>query len=482
MASPIVGSATKRRWDGKEIISPRETLAPPALVSGAFFLIDRAAAKSRNGAMNRRWIAVAVIVVAIIGVANIFILFILVPRWTKSAANSRPAPAATSVIPPPVVPATIVSPPTNTVAAAKPSQAAHQRPTPPPMPAGLHLERQVLTSSGNLRVEYFRDRQQGIRQIALQDVRNPSNQTVLAQYKRNAWVVVSPDDQWVALNSRTGTASGAQLYHRVSTAPLKYDIPEDLRAGGSELPDVVWQSYLRATEQDPDTDRRRVTIDAVAWEPDSHKVAVSVTPIPTNDDTAPPIPWTCMYDVTTKQVEPSPEMAGGPTNDSESDSPNESDGAQFGTVAAAETAEAPPPAEGPSEMEGEKFPATREEPITIADANELELSDIRYAINEMFARHGANFKDAKIKKTFSEFSWYQPRSDVIFEDIEGEFSDVEKNNLAVLRRCRDAKIAAGRRIAPKPIRGQPVEEESDGQRFIRGVLEGVANKLNGDDQ
>jgi len=117
-------------------------------------------------------------------------------------------------------------------------------------------------------------------------------------------------------------------------------------------------------------------------------------------------------------------------------------------------------------MEGEKFPATREEPITIADANELELSDVRYAINEMFARHGANFKDAKTKKTFSAFSWYQPRADVTFDAIETEFSDVEKQNLAVLRRCREAKVAAARREA-RPIRGEPVDDESAGARAVR---------------
>src|SRR5207253_9586708 len=110
---------------------------------------------------------------------------------------------------------------------------------------------------------------------------------------------------------------------------------------------------------------------------------------------------------------------------------------------------------------GERFTATREEPITIADGNELELSDIRYAINEMLARHGANFKDAKTKKTFSTFSWYQPRTDVSVDAVEKEFSDLEKQNIAVLRRCRDAKVAAARRPERRAVTGEPVE--SDGE-------------------
>ena len=157
--------------------------------------------------------------------------------------------------------------------------------------------------------------------------------------------------------------------------------------------------------------------------------------------------------------------------------PNESAEAPSDATAAQDT-EAAPPAEQSQDLEGEKFPATREQPITIADANELELSDIRYAINEMLARHGAPFKDAKIRKTFAEFSWYQRRTDVSMEEIENEFTDVEKHNFAVLRRCRDAKIAASRREERKPIRGEPVEEP-DPSRAVRDILQGVSDALNG---
>ena len=325
----------------------------------------------------------------------------------------------------------------------------------------------------------MRDRQKGIRQIALQDARNPANTAVLAQYKRNAWVVVSPNDEWIVLNSRDGAESGAQLYHRVGTAPLKYEVPEGLRGNGGALQDVVWKSYLGDTQQPDDTDRGRVTIDGIAWEADSHKISLSVAPIPTKDDAALPEPWTCTYDVTTKQIEPPPAVAGGAADESGNGAPNESADAQTGTVAAGDETGASPSADESTDMEGEKFPATREQPITIEDANELELSDIRYAINEMLARHGANFHDAKIKKTFSEFSWYQPRTDVSLEAVEAEFSDVEKHNIAVLKRCRDAKVAAARRPERRAIRGEPVDEESEGQRALRGLLQGVSDAVNG---
>jgi len=94
----------------------------------------------------------------------------------------------------------------------------------------------------------------------------------------------------------------------------------------------------------------------------------------------------------------------------------------------------------------------------------------------MLARHGANFHDPKIKKTFADFSWYQPRTDVSEKEIENEFSDVEKGNIAVLRRCRDAKVAASHRSTHHVIRGEQVEEP-DGARAVRDVLQGVSDAL-----
>ncbi len=345
----------------------------------------------------------------------------------------------------------------------------------------MHVERQVVTASGNLRVQYLRDREHGVRQIALQDVKNPSNSAVLTDYKKNVWAVVSPDDQWVALNSR-GLEAGAQLYHRISASPLKYEVPQELRASGGSFQDVVWQSYLADTQQDANTDRRGVTIDATAWAPDSHKLTVSVAPMATDGDTAPPMPWTCTYDVMTKQVEPVPEVADNSPNEQQNAAPDDQASPQPNDTAAPAASDQNAPATetydqsaktaDESEMDGERFPATRQQVITVPDVNELPLSDIRYAINEMFARHGANFHDADLKKTFQQFSWYHPREGVSFEDVEQDFSDIERQDLAVLRRCRDAKIAAAHRGRSH----EPVEEESAGHRFWRNVLQNMRDQ------
>jgi hypothetical protein len=461
--------------------------------------------------MNRRWIAVAIVTVAIIGVANIFILLVLVPRWSKAAsttasAGAPPAPHLTSVTQPAAAApaAAIASPPaaavpvTSTVATtSQPAAApAPHHPAPLPVQAGLRLERQMLTPSGHVRVRYLRDRQQKLREITLQDAQNPANETVLAEYHRNAWVVASPNDDWLILIKREKNDSDLQLFHRVSSSPLKYEVPQELRVAGSDLRDMIWQTYLEETQQDPNLDRRQVTFDATAWDPASQKVTLAVSPLPSKDPNASlPVAWTCLYDVNAKQLEPAEEpVAEGPpsgnppetSNETASGAPNEmvagedeQTGGENGE-AAGETQSAP--SDEQQDLEGERFPATRQQEITVAEADELDLVDVKYAIFEMFARHGAEIHDHQMAAAFSKMSWYQAKPGFSFDDAEAEFSEVEKHNLNVLRRVRDAKVAAARRLDHRAIKGQPVEEPNKGEQFIRGVLQGVSDAVNGGDQ
>src|SRR5262249_24894100 len=153
--------------------------------------------------------------------------------------------------------------------------------------------------------------------------------------------------------------------------------------------------------EDSSIDPQRVTIDATSWEPDSQKVTLSVTPIPTKGEATLPMAWTCLYNVNTKQVEPTADEVAEGSTESESAVPNDtvSDNSNAPATESAqenEETQATGAADQTQELEGEKFPATREEEITVQDANELELADIKYAIFEMFARHGAEMHDAQM--------------------------------------------------------------------------------------
>src|SRR5262249_15798677 len=160
----------------------------------------------------------------------------------------------------------------------------------------------------------------------------------------------------------------------------------------------------------------------------------------TKDDRQVPMAWTCLYNVTTKQIEPMPqEMAEGSENSAPNDTGSAGDNAQGAAdqsqqgqehTTQNDSSQAAPTHES-QDLEGEKFPATREQEITVENANELDLSDVRYAIFEMYARHNAEIHDAKMKKEFEKMPWYQPKPGFSFDNAEAEFSSVEKHNLDV---------------------------------------------------
>ena len=92
-------------------------------------------------------------------------------------------------------------------------------------------------------------------------------------------------------------------------------------------------------------------------------------------------------------------------------------------------------------MPGERYPETRLQLLGPADLMNLNLNDVRYAINEMYARRGAVFKNAEISKSFANKEWFKPRPEVNFEEIEKEFSAIEADNLKLLGKERDRKSA-----------------------------------------
>lgn len=408
--------------------------------------------------MSRRAIVFLAVSLGALLAGNIIVLTIWLPNRKNIAANLQPS-NMTPVVPP----ATFApsgsnnSTPAATVGAGSAPAAEAS--------SDFVLERQVTSSSGNLRIKQLRDRKTKVRRITVEDAHRPGVTAVLCESKQPAWALVSPDDQWIAVNQRHAAAGGVRLYRRGGTSSVQYDPVEGTGPQNSQLQEMIWQSYLQAMHVDPGTPRRGATIDATGWENDSRKLDVSVGFLSTPQNPDVPEPWRCTYDVASKQVEPAPdqpaptEVADNSANEQTSDQSH----AVGENVQNSETANTED-----NEFAGERFPATRLDELTVPDVNESSLSEITYAINEMFARHGAEFKDKKVTKEFEQFSWYNPRPGLSLDEIETEFSDLEKQNLKVLGRCRDAKLAATKHKS-RPVRGQPVQEESTGEKILRGL-------------
>jgi hypothetical protein len=76
----------------------------------------------------------------------------------------------------------------------------------------------------------------------------------------------------------------------------------------------------------------------------------------------------------------------------------------------------------------------------------MSYADLRYAINEMYARHGADFSGQRaIANLFRQFEWYHPRTGVPMSEIENEFSETERANVLVLAKYRDQRRTSGER-------------------------------------
>lgn len=90
-------------------------------------------------------------------------------------------------------------------------------------------------------------------------------------------------------------------------------------------------------------------------------------------------------------------------------------------------------------LPGEQYPQTRLRPLRPEDLQNLTAADLRYAINEIYARHGADFQDRDLRRVFARFSWYRPRTGSSFEQTEAFFTPLEADNLKLLGAVRDAR-------------------------------------------
>lgn len=81
---------------------------------------------------------------------------------------------------------------------------------------------------------------------------------------------------------------------------------------------------------------------------------------------------------------------------------------------------------------GEHFPETRTRELSPDEIDNWEFKEVRYAINELFARHGASFKTDFIRKEFEKQSWYSAVPGRSPQNMLGLLTEIEKRNLKVL--------------------------------------------------
>jgi hypothetical protein len=103
---------------------------------------------------------------------------------------------------------------------------------------------------------------------------------------------------------------------------------------------------------------------------------------------------------------------------------------------------------------GERFPETRMRALTADELQLLSDDKLQYAINEVYARHGAAF-DKKISSVFKKFPWYQPQPEVSLQEVEAALSSIETQNVKMLSLVRGTKQE---QTAQQPVGRQRLQE------------------------
>ena len=87
---------------------------------------------------------------------------------------------------------------------------------------------------------------------------------------------------------------------------------------------------------------------------------------------------------------------------------------------------------GESKFVGEHYPETRLKVLARSEISSWEYKKVRYAINEIFARRGANFKTDYIRREFEAKSWYKPILGREAQNMLSLLTPVERENVKVL--------------------------------------------------
>ena len=109
-------------------------------------------------------------------------------------------------------------------------------------------------------------------------------------------------------------------------------------------------------------------------------------------------------------------------------------------------------------MPGERFAQTRMRILRPDETQNWTADDLQFAINEVFARHGWRFENSRIAAAFSNLSWYRPRADLSNQQIEESLSDVEVQNVTMLRSVIVARTEQAERVRQAALAQQQQEE------------------------
>ena len=86
-----------------------------------------------------------------------------------------------------------------------------------------------------------------------------------------------------------------------------------------------------------------------------------------------------------------------------------------------------------------KFPEMSSSVISAAEASSMSYAKLRYAINEVHARHGYSFVDHSIYNEFSKRTWYHPEPNLTEDQCMSRMTPIEQENVRTLSAAKARK-------------------------------------------
>jgi serine/threonine protein kinase len=262
-------------------------------------------------------------------------------------------------------------------------------------------------------------------------------------------VLFSPDENWLVLNQTPYRKDGSsQLYHRVRPEDVEYT-PAEITPGES-LTDSIWRFYLKEVDLPSTTSRSDVGVNATEWSSDSTAVRFRLDSFAPEARKSVPRVYECDYDPDAQRFHSITDT--GSIRDAIA-SASQPSHTIVPPAPAPVIEETPVPPLPVVTLPAGRYPETGTRLLTEAELQNWPADQLRYAINEIFARHGAVFPDQKIQKEFQTFAWYHAQRSLTFAQIEQSLPEIERQNVQLLGNVRDAKKIALRNT-PAPSREQ----------------------------
>jgi hypothetical protein len=92
---------------------------------------------------------------------------------------------------------------------------------------------------------------------------------------------------------------------------------------------------------------------------------------------------------------------------------------------------------------GMRFPQASQRLLARDEVANWSYADLRYAINEIYARYGYAFPGKKaeaIRSVFSQTEWYRSVPSLRVDDIDAQMTRIEAENIKVLAAMKEQKV------------------------------------------